>query len=276
MSHSEAKTPGAPPRISYLCLSKDLKWQNGSKIRIYFLNGDPILKNKTFSHGNQWFDHINLSLEVVFDISQADVRVKFMPSGESEKSHTYIGTACLDPSLSDEPTMILYINENTSEDIFAQVVLHEFGHVLSCVHEHQSPKADIKWNKEAVRRDYPEHWTLAMIEENLFYQYNYENSEASEFDHSSIMTYPIRRHHTMNHVLLAANYSLSVTDKQFISQAYPKSPTPLFINSAAPELNTKPGASNMSPLNKSWASWMHGTRAITGPKHVPRRGATMP
>src|SRR6202035_3432372 len=39
----------------------------------------------------------------------------------------------------DQPTMNLDINNRTSEEEFARSILHEFGHALGMLHEHQSP-----------------------------------------------------------------------------------------------------------------------------------------
>jgi serralysin len=46
------------------------------------------------------------------------------------------------------------INRNTYEAQVRPVVLHEFGHVLGCIHEHSSPAAQIPWNKDTVYEQY--------------------------------------------------------------------------------------------------------------------------
>ena len=43
-----------------------------------------------------------------------------------------------------------WIHDSKSEDELRSVVLHEFGHALGAVHEHESPYASIPWNKEKV------------------------------------------------------------------------------------------------------------------------------
>jgi len=44
------------------------------------------------------------------------------------------------------PTMNFgWLNEDSDEDEYSRVVLHEFGHSLSCIHEHQHPANGIPW-----------------------------------------------------------------------------------------------------------------------------------
>jgi hypothetical protein len=50
-------------------------------------------------------------------------------------------------------------------------VLHEFGHALGLVHEHQHPAGGIQWNRPQVLRDLsgpPNNWPLDVIEQNVF------------------------------------------------------------------------------------------------------------
>jgi hypothetical protein len=46
-----------------------------------------------------------------------------------------------------------WINDNKSEDDLRSVILHEFGHALGAVHEHESPYARIQWDREKVYED---------------------------------------------------------------------------------------------------------------------------
>src|SRR5438445_521773 len=43
-----------------------------------------------------------------------------------------------------------WLDRATPEVEYRRTVLHEFGHALGAIHEHQSPGGEIKWNKDVV------------------------------------------------------------------------------------------------------------------------------
>ena len=45
-----------------------------------------------------------------------------------------------------------WIDQNKKPSAIRQVILHEFGHALGAVHEHESPYSTIPWNKDKVRK----------------------------------------------------------------------------------------------------------------------------
>ena len=105
-------------------------------------------------------------------------------------------------------------------------MLHEFGHALGAIHEHQNPSAGIPWNKEAVYRYYmgpPNNWPREQIDNNLFRRYSENITNFSHFDSNSIMLYPIPAEFTTNGVAIGGrNSQLSELDIQFMKQQYPQ------------------------------------------------------
>ena len=82
-----------------------------------------------------------------------------------------------------------------------RVVLHEFGHALGLIHEHQNPENAIVWNRDAVIRDLsgpPNNWSLPVIESNMFEQYAKAEVLGTPVDKDSIMMYPIPKNWTSN------------------------------------------------------------------------------
>lgn len=117
-----------------------------------------------------------------------------------------------------------WLTSNSPEEEFSRVILHEFGHSLGCIHEHQNPAGKIPWNKEAVYRFYKQRgWNKVRVDKNLFVKYEADQTQFSEFDQKSIMLYPIPRQLTDGKVEVGWNRQLSKTDKDFIGQMYPKS-----------------------------------------------------
>ena len=107
--------------------------------------------------------------------------------------------------------------------------MHEFGHVLSCIHEHQNPAAEIPWDKPVVYRYYggpPNNWTKHDVDTNLFQTYDKTTTNFSSFDPKSIMLYPIPNAFTVGNFEVGWNSVLSEADKQFIATNYPYPPKP--------------------------------------------------
>jgi hypothetical protein len=99
------------------------------------------------------------------------------------------------------------------------VVLHEFGHAVGLIHEHQNPEAGIKWNRENVIRDLsdpPNNWDLATIEHNIFQAYAREQINGTSLDKKSIMLYAIPADWTLDGFQSEPNEVLSEVDKRFI------------------------------------------------------------
>lgn len=88
-----------------------------------------------------------------------------------------------------------WIMQDRRDDDLRQVILHEFGHALGCVHEHQSPLQDIVWNKEQVYTDLggpPNNWSRDKVDSNMFKKYDFTVAQQRMFDLASIMLYYCR------------------------------------------------------------------------------------
>src|SRR5262249_14433274 len=120
-------------------------------LHIRFLGGDPRVHSRVERIALQWMQYANVRF--AFDNApNAVIRIAFEPGA----SWCYIGLDALDPSLGpNDPTMNFgWFTAATPNDELQRVVLHEFGHALGLIHEHQSPSATIPWDREAVTRYY--------------------------------------------------------------------------------------------------------------------------
>jgi hypothetical protein len=162
------------------------------------------------------------SVRFVFDNApDAAIRISF----ERGASWSYIGTDALDPTFGpDTPTMNFgWFTPATPNDELQRVILHEFGHALGMIHEHQSPAAAIPWDREAVYAYYggpPNYWSAEQVDYNIFQRYDHEQANASAFDPASIMLYPIPPEFTNGKLSVGWNRTLSPTDRDFIHQLY--------------------------------------------------------
>lgn len=216
-----------PKRKSRAAAERLYKWETGSKIFIKFLGGTDSQRNKVKGYAAEWLKYANLQFVYVADHSEySDVRISF---DELDGAWSYIGIIAqvINP---ESATMNLGW-------IDAATVLHEFGHMLGLIHEHQNPKGAIRWNWEALRADLsvaPNFWSDEDIRNNITDHYLPQNIEGTEVDGKSIMMYPIPPHWTLDGFTATDNIVLSDWDKQFIGFIYPFD-TPEPITPVEPE-----------------------------------------
>jgi len=188
-------------------------WPNQTTLRIRFLNGSSQQKRIVKQFAPQWTQHANLTF--VFDDSlSAQIRIAFNDDG----AWSYIGTDALGIP-SNEPTM----NFGWQDE---GVVLHEFGHAIGMIHEHQNPAGNpIQWNETEVIRSLsgpPNNWDRATIQHNMFDKYNLTQLNASQFDPASVMLYSFPANWTLNGFHSAPNEVLSSVDTSFAASIYPR------------------------------------------------------
>ena len=155
--------------------------------------------------------------------ADSQIRVNFLPrQGHS----SFVGRQNLDPQLRNRHTMNLDMNLSTINKAYEQgVILHEFGHAIGMLHEHQSPTSTLRFGSMARLLA---HFgplglnTEKLIRDNILTRYGRGIERFSEFDPLSIMTYSIPDsvmapgsrgiHH---------NLELSALDKKFANEVYP-------------------------------------------------------
>jgi hypothetical protein len=215
---AESRVLGAGHKAALL---KDSRWQTGDQITIRFLDGDPALQARVKAVALEWTRVANLNF-VFMSQEPTDVRISFTPGNGS---WSYIGTVCRQIP-EPQPTMNFgWLTPGSDDTELRRVVLHEFGHAVGLIHEHQNPKGGIPWNRAAVIHDLsgpPNNWNEATIETNIFHFYPPTDVVATDVDSRSIMMYPIPAAWTMNGFSAGLNGELSDNDKGLVGTQYPR------------------------------------------------------
>lgn len=217
----EGMTPSMAP--SRLAVLRANVWRQ-TGITCLFLDGTPKLHGRVAWTAQRWSRYAWMHVTFV-NRGPADVRITFKGDG----SWSYVGTDALNIP-QDEPTMCYGWLENSfANGDFAEikrVVLHEFGHAIGFIHEHQNPLGGIVWNEDAVYKYYagpPNRWDRETIYNNVLAPYALDMVNGGEYDAHSIMNYPIPREFVVDKAQATDwNNDLSPSDKNMAAVLYPR------------------------------------------------------
>ena len=202
---------------------KDAKWPEGATISVSFLDGDPAVKKRVQKVAQTWTGPgmANLSFSFRDDTNDTQSRISFKYKG----SWSILGRYCETIKDKTQPTMNYgWLTPASSDEELRRVVLHEFGHALGFIHEHQNPIDSIPWNRDAVIAELsgpPNNWTPKQIDINMFQQPTPEEVHGTEVDKKSIMMYPIPASWTQNGFSVGLNSELSQKDRALVKKVYP-------------------------------------------------------
>ena len=235
------EVPSAPYERFRMAVETAKEWPPGRTLRARFVDGEEVMRSKVADHARKWSEHANITFEFGND-PEAEIRISFRQPG----SWSLLGTDALGVD-ADEPTMNFgWLHPGSLDEDYARVVLHEFGHSLGCIHEHQNPEAAIPWDRDAVYAYYagaPNFWSRADVDQNLFEPYSRDRTQFSRFDPASIMLYPIPEQHTLGDYAVGLNDDLSETDRTFINTIYPFAQRPVVsLEVDGPEVEESIGA----------------------------------
>lgn len=183
------------------------KWLNGSTIRICFLEGTREQIEMVKKYAPKWTDYANLKFEFTDDVN-AQIRVTFNPN---DGAWSYIGTDNLQIPV-PQPTLNLGWQDEA-------VILHEFGHAIGMLHEHQNEDEGIQWNEDKVIKELskpPNSWDPDTVRRNVLEKYSGDHIHGSGFDPDSIMLYAFPAEWTLDGLATHENHVLSPLDKDFI------------------------------------------------------------
>jgi hypothetical protein len=211
-----------------MALETGKRWKPGQTLNIRFLDGSARQRAKVREKASEWLQYAELKLNWKGG-AKSEIRISF---SADPGSWSAVGTDCLVSEYfpRSEPTMNFgWLSDDTDDLEYRRVVVHEFGHALGCIHEHQNPKGGIVWNQAAVIKMFsgpPNNWSKADILYNIIDKYSVDQLNATTFDKKSIMLYPFPKQLIKGPAALAKsgtpeNTDLSTTDEKFIRTMYP-------------------------------------------------------
>jgi hypothetical protein len=183
----------------------------------------------------------------VNDPTEAEIRIGFE---QNAGSWSYVGRDAVDFDVAKNPqNRTMNFGWDLTTPYGRDTALHEIGHAMGLIHEHQNPQAGIVWNEEKVRRYFagpPNNWKPQQIENNILNKIAPEAVQGSDWDKDSIMQYWIEAGLIISppgyeNQRLIPKGNLSPIDIDEIRRFYPSTPE---VN-----LELKPYLSAMVDLN---------------------------
>ena len=179
-----------------------------------------------------------VGLKFIF-VENGNIRIGFNPHGGS---FSLVGTDCIKSK--DRVTMNFgWLDAGT--------IMHEFGHVLGLIHEHQNPKGKtIPWDDSKVYdwAKQTQGWDKQTTYHNIIERYKVDQLNASKFDKYSIMEYFFPTSLTTDHIGEPSNHILSREDVKYISRQYPggmNTPEEFYMNVYGMSINSPPNGENV-------------------------------
>lgn len=247
---------GTTLTVAFTYGSNPIKWYDISMIEPHLAPADMDIERRvrTMSHDAAVRTVITellmplvpgIRFEFIDDYNSATIRVLFDKNGGSASQ---VGTSSSDVPAPKQTTNFGWMDVGT--------ILHEFGHVLGMLHEHQNPRGGIQWNTEAVYEwaAQTQGWDKEETDVNILQRYSIDTISGSQFDPKSVMLYFYPAYLTLNGKGTSENLRYSATDKLWLSGMYPQfGPRKTLGTALAPGPTTTatapPAASaRMSPL----------------------------
>jgi hypothetical protein len=231
-------------------VARAITWRPGQTVKVCFKAGTRGAHERVMRAAREWMQYAN----IVFDFEEngaprmcrgnEDIKIDFV---DNKGWWSAYGTMSRqrDPSMNlqflgvDTPR---YTNGQAApETELRRIILHEFGHALGMMHEHQSPNAqcdsEINWDA-AYQMGAKMGWDKEMVHSQMRQLANAQEFNMTAVDRKSIMHYSLApelfKAGRNSKCWVPDNNELSTQDRNFIASIYPKDDRPV-VTSSAPQ-----------------------------------------
>ena len=200
------------------------------QLNVVFLDGHPTVQDLVKRHVRAWEEAAHIKFNFLGRDRFVDAHIRItMPPSRIFQSYLGNGSLMIDRRL---PSMTLgFTNEVLAiPSEVRRLVLHEFGHALGLIHEHQNPNGGLKFRVPEVYQYFWQHhrWDERTVREQVIQPARAaELKNATKFDPDSIMLYAFPASIIAAGPVTATrlNSELSVSDRNYIASLYPKETT---------------------------------------------------
>jgi hypothetical protein len=230
-------------------VARSLTWRPGQTLRVCFKSGSPGAHARVIRVAREWMEHANIA----FDFEENGAPRRCAPDGRDDIKIDFIDfngwwsaygiiSRQRDPSMNlqffgtDRPTF--GNGQPVPEEEMRRTILHEFGHALGMLHEHQSPAAgcdqEIDW-QAAYNMGSGMGWDREQVHAQMRAFTEIAEFNMTQVDRKSIMHYSLPpnlfRDGSGSKCWVPQNDDLSEQDRRFIAAIYPKSGPPVYTSS---------------------------------------------